>query len=70
DLVSQRYKAGLSTYLSVLYAESQLLTQRRLAADLEARVRDRQVALVRAFGGGYSGPVDVVAHANVLPAQR
>jgi NodT family efflux transporter outer membrane factor (OMF) lipoprotein len=69
DLVSQRYKAGLSTYLSVLNAESQLLAQRRLAAELEARVRDRQVALVRALGGGYAGSGDVVAHAIVPPTQ-
>ncbi|MCP5282014.1 MAG: efflux transporter outer membrane subunit [Rhodoferax sp.] len=69
DLVSQRYKAGLSTYLSVLNAESQLLTQRRLAAELEARVRDRQVALVRALGGGYAGTGDVVAHATVPSTQ-
>jgi NodT family efflux transporter outer membrane factor (OMF) lipoprotein len=69
DLLSQRYKAGLSTYLSVLNAESQLLTQRRLAAELDARVRDRQVALVRALGGGYAGAGDVVAHATVPPTQ-
>jgi NodT family efflux transporter outer membrane factor (OMF) lipoprotein len=61
DLVSQRYKAGLATYLAVLNAESQLLGQRRLAADLTARVLDRQVALVRALGGGYSSHSDVVA---------
>ncbi|MEO7939213.1 MAG: efflux transporter outer membrane subunit [Burkholderiaceae bacterium] len=54
-LIEQRYAAGLSTYLAVLNAESQLLAQQRLAADLSARVFDTQAALVRALGGGYAG---------------
>ncbi len=53
DLATQRYKAGLGTYLTVLNAESSVLTQRRLAADLKARALDSQVALIRALGGGY-----------------
>jgi NodT family efflux transporter outer membrane factor (OMF) lipoprotein len=59
DLVSQRYRAGLATYLAVLNAESELLVQRRLSVDLGARVRDHQVALVHALGGGYDGARDV-----------
>jgi NodT family efflux transporter outer membrane factor (OMF) lipoprotein len=55
DLVSQRYGAGLATYLAVLNAEGQLLAQQRLAADLAARVLETQVALVGALGGGYDG---------------
>lgn len=69
DLVAQRYKAGLSAYLSVLNAESQLLAQRRLAVELEARVRDRQVALVRALGGGYAGAGVAAAHATLASTQ-
>jgi outer membrane protein TolC len=53
DLATQRYKAGLGTYLTVLTAESSVLAQRRLAADLKARALDSQVALIRALGGGY-----------------
>jgi len=53
DLATQRYKAGLGTYLTVLNAETSVLTQRRLAADLKARALDSQVALIRALGGGY-----------------
>jgi NodT family efflux transporter outer membrane factor (OMF) lipoprotein len=53
DLATQRYKAGLGTYLTVLTAETGVLTQRRLAADLKARALDSQVALIRALGGGY-----------------
>ncbi|MBS0445492.1 MAG: efflux transporter outer membrane subunit [Proteobacteria bacterium] len=61
DLATQRYKAGLGTYLVVLNAESTVLAQRRLAADLKARALDTQVALIRALGGGYvptEGPAD------------
>ncbi|MDP9045372.1 MAG: efflux transporter outer membrane subunit [Pseudomonadota bacterium] len=54
DLATQRYKAGLGTYLTVLNAEATVLAQRRLAADLKARAIDVQIALVRALGGGYT----------------
>ena len=49
-----RYKAGLSNYLNVLAAETNVLAQRRLAVDLSARALDTQVALIRALGGGYA----------------
>jgi NodT family efflux transporter outer membrane factor (OMF) lipoprotein len=54
DLATQRYKAGLGTYLTVLNAESTVLNQRRLATDLKARALDVQIALIRALGGGYA----------------
>ena len=53
-LATQRYKAGLGTFLVVLTAESNLLNQRRSATDLKARALDAQVGLVRALGGGYA----------------
>lgn len=56
DLATQRYKAGLGTYLSVLNAEATVLAQRRLAADLKARAIDVQITLIRALGGGYVEP--------------
>ena len=59
DLAAQRFKAGLSTYLTVLNAESSVLNQRRQAVDLKARALDVQIALIRALGGGYS--TDAVA---------
>jgi NodT family efflux transporter outer membrane factor (OMF) lipoprotein len=58
----QRYQAGLSTYLVVLNAESQLLAQRRLAVDLRARQFDTRVALMKALGGGWT---DDTASLNV-----
>jgi len=54
DLATQRYRAGLGTYLTVLTAETNVLQQRRQSADLDARALDTQVALVRALGGGYA----------------
>jgi NodT family efflux transporter outer membrane factor (OMF) lipoprotein len=63
DLATQRYKAGLGTYLTVLNAESSVLNQRRLAADLKARAIDTQIALIRSLGGGYSDDAALVARA-------
>jgi NodT family efflux transporter outer membrane factor (OMF) lipoprotein len=57
DLATQRYKAGLGSYLTVLNAESTVLNQRRFATDLKARALDVQIALIRALGGGYAEPV-------------
>ena len=61
DLSTQRYKAGLGTYLTVLNSETGVLNQRRLATDLKARALDSQVALIRALGGGYSADADVAS---------
>lgn len=53
-LALQRFRAGLGSYLIVLNTESQLLAQRRLAADLQARRLDTRVALMKALGGGWT----------------
>ena len=55
DLALARFRAGLSSYLSVLAAESQLTAQRGLAAELRARRLEAAVGLARALGGGYTG---------------
>ncbi len=54
DIATQRYRAGLATYLTVLTAETNVLAQRRLSVDLYARALDVQMQLVRALGGGYT----------------
>ena len=54
ELATQRYRAGLSTYLTVLTAEASVLAQRRGAADLKARALDSQIGLIRSLGGGYA----------------
>jgi len=53
DLALLRYREGLGNYLQVLSAESQVLGQKSLQADLAARSRDASVNLARALGGGY-----------------
>ena len=53
DLAVLRYREGLGNYLQVLSAESQVLGQKSLRADLAARGRDVSVNLARALGGGY-----------------
>ncbi|MGZ5226363.1 MAG: efflux transporter outer membrane subunit, partial [Burkholderiales bacterium] len=53
DLALVRYREGLGNYLQVLNAESQVLAQKSLYADLTARELDVTVNLSRALGGGY-----------------
>jgi NodT family efflux transporter outer membrane factor (OMF) lipoprotein len=53
DLAQQRYRAGLSTYLTVLTAELSVEQQRRSAVDLKARRYTLDVELARALGGGF-----------------
>ena len=55
DLAVLRYREGLGNYLQVLSAETAVLAQRSLGADLDARERVLSVNLVRALGGGYEG---------------
>ena len=60
----QRYQAGLSGYLVVLSAETQVLLQRRLAVDLRARQFDTRVALMKALGGGWTDDTDSLSVAS------
>jgi NodT family efflux transporter outer membrane factor (OMF) lipoprotein len=53
DLSVLRYREGVGNYLQVLSAESQLLIQRSLEAQLQARGLDLSVDLVQALGGGF-----------------
>jgi NodT family efflux transporter outer membrane factor (OMF) lipoprotein len=48
-----RYRAGLGNYLQVLAAETQVLDQKNLKADLRYRELDLSIDLVRALGGGF-----------------
>ena len=56
DLTSERYRAGLDNYLSVLSTQNQVLLAQGLRAELEARRLTFSVNLVRALGGGYITP--------------
>jgi len=53
-LAQLRYREGLSSYLTVLAVENQLLSQQRALTSLNARRLDLQIALVRALGGGFA----------------
>jgi len=59
-----RYKAGLGTQLTVLNTESNVLQQRRLSTDLQARRLDLQIGLMKALGGGYEEPVEATGKAE------
>lgn len=50
-----RYRGELSSYLTVLGVESQVLAQQRLAADLRGRRLTVSIGLTRALGGGFQG---------------
>jgi NodT family efflux transporter outer membrane factor (OMF) lipoprotein len=68
DLALQRYRAGLGNYLVVLSAETQVLAQRRLAVDLQARVLDNQVVLAQSLGGGWQAVDSTASPATALPS--
>ncbi|HYX66994.1 MAG TPA: efflux transporter outer membrane subunit [Burkholderiales bacterium] len=52
-LAVTRYKAGIGSLLDVLAAESAVLEQRTLRADLQARELALSINLIRALGGGF-----------------
>jgi NodT family efflux transporter outer membrane factor (OMF) lipoprotein len=53
DLSNQRYKAGATSYLEVLAAETALLGNQRTLTDLQSRQFAASVQLIRALGGGW-----------------
>jgi len=53
NLAGLRYRAGLSNQLAQLTAEDSMVALSRAVADLEARKRTLDIALIRALGGGY-----------------
>lgn len=69
-LATTRYKAGLGTQLTVLNAESNVLQQRRLATDLQARRLDLQMGLMKALGGGYQEAAEPPAAARPKTAAQ
>ncbi|HMM75780.1 MAG TPA: efflux transporter outer membrane subunit [Gammaproteobacteria bacterium] len=53
SLALQRYRVGLTNYLTVLTTETEVLAQHRQAADLRARAMALNVELNFALGGGF-----------------
>lgn len=70
DLALLRYREGLGTYLQVLSAHDQVLTQRRLAADLRARHTILMVALTGAIGGGFTPEQAAAIPSAPMPESR
>ena len=54
ELTTERYRAGLDNYLSVLSSQNQVLLAQGLGAELDSRRLSFSVDLVRALGGGYA----------------
>ncbi len=71
-LAERRYAAGLSTYLAVLTAETQLLEARRGLAILNAQQAAERVKLLIAVGGDFSPPgnSDMKAAGVASPAAK
>jgi NodT family efflux transporter outer membrane factor (OMF) lipoprotein len=53
DLALLRYREGIGNYLEVLSAESPLLAQQSLDAELRSRQLALSINLIRALGGGF-----------------
>ena len=53
ELSVTRYRAGIGSLLQVISAETQVLDQRALRADLNSRELALAINLVRALGGGF-----------------
>lgn len=54
DLANDRYSGGVATYLDVITAQQALLTNQRLAAQIQGQQMVTAVYLVKALGGGWS----------------
>ena len=52
-LALKRYQADISDRMSVLNVETNVIAQRRIAVDLQARWIDGHLRLIRALGGGF-----------------
>jgi NodT family efflux transporter outer membrane factor (OMF) lipoprotein len=57
DLAVDRYTGGLDTYLNVITAQQALLTNQRLAVQIQGQQMQTSVFLIKALGGGWQGAV-------------
>jgi NodT family efflux transporter outer membrane factor (OMF) lipoprotein len=65
-LAEERYRAGLASYLSVLNAETQVLTARQTMVDIIASQAVARITLLQAVGGSFDAarPAEASAHSN------
>ncbi|WP_312999515.1 efflux transporter outer membrane subunit, partial [Achromobacter animicus] len=57
-LAVDRYKAGMGNYITVLIAQTGVLTQARLETDLRIRAYQLDANLATALGGGYAAQAE------------
>jgi outer membrane protein, multidrug efflux system len=55
EIATNRYRAGLVTYLEVAVAQSAALARERAVVQLQAQRLEASSSLIRALGGGWSG---------------
>jgi multidrug efflux system outer membrane protein len=55
EVAMQRFRAGLVSYLDVVYAQQSALTNERIAAQISGQQLVASVVLIKALGGGWSG---------------
>lgn len=65
ELAMARFKAGLGSYLTVLSAESAVISQRHRSIDLLTQALDNQLNLIRALGGQLQAPRSAAAASSV-----
>jgi len=65
-LALAQYKAGLTTQLTVLNAQTNALASSQVVANLRMTRRDRQIALAAALGGGYTDTSDSTKQAALV----
>ena len=66
-LAQQRQQVGTANMLQVLAAESNFLSQRKLALDAQARRADVQIGLIKALGGGFDAAAERLDPAATPP---
>ena len=64
SLATQRYRAGLGNYLTVLQAQTSVLQSEREGAALDARALELHIQLIKALGGGFDDAAGVASHAK------
>jgi len=60
-IAQTRYRSGATGYLDVIDAQRSLLSVRRLDTRIRGARASSTVALIRALGGGWDGPVPMAA---------
>jgi NodT family efflux transporter outer membrane factor (OMF) lipoprotein len=69
EIATNRYKGGLVNYLDVVTAQQILLSNERLASQIEGQRLTTSVLLVKALGGGWDASSIAALHVN-YPAKQ